>query len=190
MTGGVPDSMPQPSYESSEPESATCKSPLNCQYLDMTSEASRFTARDLGTLCGVSERTVRYYVAEGLLPPPLNRGRGANFTEDHLTRLRLIRTMQEAGTDLEAIRDYLAELERELTQTGASFEAALAVWRGRAEQTAWRDHFRKVWTAPEPLHRYRIGEGIELLVDSRAAISPNKMRELLQLIRENFEADD
>jgi len=100
---------------------------------------ARYTARELGALCEVSERTVRYYVEEGLLPPPASRGRGANFGEEHLTRLRLIRAMQQAGNDLESIRDYLAELERELPRTGATFEAALAVWTARSEEASWRE---------------------------------------------------
>ena len=94
----------------------------------------RYTARDLAALTGVSERTVRYYVQEGLLPPPAGRGRGANFTGDHLTRLRLIRAMQRAGNELDAIRDYLAELKGALAQSGASFESVLAVWAGRNER--------------------------------------------------------
>ena len=35
-------------------------------------------------------RTIRYYVAEGLLPGPGGRGKAATYGEDHLLRLRLI----------------------------------------------------------------------------------------------------
>ena len=153
-------------------------------------DRTRFTARELGALCEVSERTVRYYVEEGLLPPPASRGRGANFGEEHLTRLRLIRAMQQAGNDLESIRDYLAELERELPVTGATFEAALAVWTARTEEASWREKIRKRLGGPELAHRYRIADGVELLVDLRAAQPPSRMREIVRLIRKAFAEED
>lgn len=158
----------------------------------MTTEDSlaRYTARELGALCGISERTVRYYVGEGLLPPPASRGRGANFGAEHLTRLRLIRAMQQAGNDLESIGDYLTELERELPKSGATFEAALAVWTARTEEAAWRERFGKRLEAPELAHRYRITEGVELLVDLRAAQNPARMREIVRLIRKAFDSED
>ncbi len=150
----------------------------------------RFTARQLGALCGVSERTVRYYVEEGLLPPPASRGRGANFEEGHLTRLRLVRAMQEAGNDLDTIRDYLGELEQQLAESGATFESVLAVWHGRTEQAVWRDRARKDWAPPEALHRYRVAEGVELLIDSRLSPPMAKMRELLRVMRAVFEGEE
>lgn len=150
----------------------------------------RFTTRDLAVLSGVSERTVRYYVGEGLLPPPASRGRGANFDEGHLTRLRLIRVMQQAGNDLETIREYLGQLDHELTATGASLESALAIWNGRVEQAVWRDQLRKIWSPPQALHRHRIAEGVELLVDQQSAPSPARMRSLLKLVREAFKSED
>jgi DNA-binding transcriptional MerR regulator len=153
-------------------------------------EKTRLTARELGALCGVSERTVRFYVEEGLLPPPAARGRGPNFEDSHLTRLRLIRAMQQAGNDLDTIRDYLRELEQELAARGATFESVLAVWNGRTEQAGWREHARKAWAAPDTVHRYAVAEGVELLVDHRSALPTTRMRELLRLIREAFEAEE
>ena len=165
---------------------------MKWHYLRMTEDDDRirYTARELAALCGVSERTVRYYVEEGLLPPPASRGRGANFEADHLTRLRLIRAMQQAGNDLESIRDYLREMERELGRTGATFEAALAVWSARTEEAAWREKLTRHWATPDVAHRYRIAEGIELLVDLRATPHPGRMREIVRLIREAFVEDE
>ena len=153
-------------------------------------DSSRYTARGLGALCGVSERTVRYYVEEGLLPPPSARGRGANFEDSHLTRLRLIRAMQQAGNDLETIGEYLRELEKSLAKTGASMESALAVWGGRTEQTAWREQWRERYGGPSVLHRYRVAEGVELLVDAGVARSPVQMQKVLRLLRAAFDSED
>jgi DNA-binding transcriptional MerR regulator len=149
--------------------------------MDAHPEKTRFTAQDLAGLCGVSVRTVRYYVEEALLPPPASRGRGAHFEERHLTRLRLIRAMQEAGNDLDTIGAYLKELEAELSGSETSFESVLAIWRDQA---------RKVLARPDLLHRYVVAEGVELLVEGGRALPPARMRELLKLIRRHFESED
>lgn len=150
----------------------------------------RYTAESLGKLCDVSARTVRYYVAEGLLPPPLGRGRGANFDDDHVTRLRLIRAMQQAGNDLDTIRDYLGELEGQIRARGASFESALAVWSGRNERAAWSEASRTAWGVPTSVHRYVVADGVELLVDAGHTHSPAKMREAMKALRTILEPEE
>lgn len=59
---------------------------------------------DLADLGGVSRRTVRFYVQEGLLPPPLGVGRGRHYDESHLRRLLDVKAQQEAGRSLDEIR--------------------------------------------------------------------------------------
>jgi DNA-binding transcriptional MerR regulator len=153
-------------------------------------DSPRYTARGLAELVGLSERTVRYYVAEGLLPPPPRRGRGAHFGEGHLTRLKLIRAMQQAGNDLGAIGEYLAELEGELKARGASLDDALAVWTARNERAELGERWRRLRTAPMPVHRYRIAEGVELLIDAEAAPAAARMQEIVRSLREAFEPED
>lgn len=60
---------------------------------------------------GVSVRTVRYYIAEGLLPPPVAAGRQSAYTPGHLDRLRLIARLKEAYLPLREIRRQLAGLD-------------------------------------------------------------------------------
>ncbi len=152
--------------------------------------SARYTTRDLAALTSLSERTVRYYVEEGLLPPPLSRGRGPNFDDSHLIRLRLVQAMQAAGNDLAAIGDYLRELEGELAVSGASFESVLAVWSGRNERAGWVEQWRKRGRAPEHLLRYRVAEGVELLIDAAAAPSVSRLHQILAQIRQAFEGDE
>lgn len=154
------------------------------------SDNERHTARGLGTLCGVSERTVRYYVEEGLLPSPRGRGRGAHFDDEHLVRLRLIRAMQLAGNELGSIKDYLQELEREVKGRVAGFEAALAIWNGRTEQEAWRAELRKRWGGASHVLRYRIAQGVELMVETESALSQERMQALVGVLRAAFEEDE
>jgi DNA-binding transcriptional MerR regulator len=62
---------------------------------------------DLADAAGLSRRAVRFYVQQGLLQPPLGRGRGRHYDRSHLDRLRRIGELQQAGHSLEAIRRIL-----------------------------------------------------------------------------------
>lgn len=69
---------------------------------------------DIKTLCeetGINVRTIRYYLSENLLPPPLGRGPAASYDTGHRDRLRLIRRLQEEHQPLAAIRDRLEALD-------------------------------------------------------------------------------
>ena len=68
-----------------------------------------YALTDLARLADVTPRTIRYYVAQGLLPSPDGAGRAARYSEGHLARLRLIRRLQRDHLPLADIR---ARLER------------------------------------------------------------------------------
>ncbi len=153
-------------------------------------DATRHTARGLAALCEIPERTVRYYVQEGLLPPPRGRGRGAHFDDDHLVRLKLIRAMQLAGNELGVIGEYLKELEQEVKGRAAGFEAALAVWSGRNEQALWRAELRKRWGGATHTLRFRVAEGVELLVETESMPQHERMKSILKTLRKAFEEED
>jgi DNA-binding transcriptional MerR regulator len=63
-----------------------------------------YEVADLAVAAGVSVDTLRYYQTGGLLPLPGRSGRKAVYTEEHLERLRLIRSMASKGLSLKAIR--------------------------------------------------------------------------------------
>ena len=68
-----------------------------------------YSLGDLARLADVTPRTVRYYVAQGLLPSPEAAGPATRYGEGHLARLRLIRRLQRDHLPLAEIR---ARLER------------------------------------------------------------------------------
>src|SRR5215216_7427674 len=72
--------------------------------------AERLTLSELTAAADVSVRTVRYYIAEGLLPPPEGSGPGSSYTRGHLDRLRLIQRLKEAYLPLKEIRRRLSGL--------------------------------------------------------------------------------
>lgn len=75
------------------------------------STSRRFTARELAERADTTVRTVHYYVAEGLLPPPDGTTRNALYGADHLARLRIIAALRSEGLSLAAIRSRLALLD-------------------------------------------------------------------------------
>jgi DNA-binding transcriptional MerR regulator len=85
-----------------------------------------YSLAELASLADVTPRTIRYYVAQGLLPSPAAAGPATRYTESHLLRLRLIRRLQRDHLPLAEIR---ARLER---ASDADVAAALAA-AARAE---------------------------------------------------------
>ena len=70
----------------------------------------RMTLSELTATADVSVRTVRYYIGEGLLPPPEGSGPGSSYTKGHLDRLLLIQRLKEAYLPLKEIRRRLSGL--------------------------------------------------------------------------------
>jgi DNA-binding transcriptional MerR regulator len=70
----------------------------------MDGDRGLYNIEELADLGGVSRRTVRYYVQEELLPPPLGVGRGRHYNQSHLDRLLEVKARQEAGLSLDEIR--------------------------------------------------------------------------------------
>lgn len=63
-----------------------------------------YSLSDLASLAGVTPRTIRYYVAQGLLPSPDVAGPATRYGEGHLARLRLIKRLQREHLPLAEIR--------------------------------------------------------------------------------------
>lgn len=77
---------------------------------------SEWTISELAKSMGVTPRTIRYYVEIGLLPPPRGAGSAAKYTQEHETRLRAIRHLQnDARLSLDEIREELARMSPEQT---------------------------------------------------------------------------
>lgn len=64
---------------------------------------------ELANETGVTTRTIRYYVEQGLLPNP-ESGYPAQYTDDHLQRLALIRRLKEEYLPLDEIKTMLQGL--------------------------------------------------------------------------------
>lgn len=70
----------------------------------MIPDPYRYTMADLVEETGVTARTIRYYISEGLLPPAHGRGPTATYDLSHLLRLRLIQLLKANYQPLEDIK--------------------------------------------------------------------------------------
>lgn len=124
---------------------------------------SRYGIEELAQLGGVSRRTVRYYIQEGLIPAPLGVGRGKHYSQEHLERLIAVRNMQESGRSLEEIRSGIDE-------------------RGdAAPEEAPAEPERQMWV------RVLLAEGLELHLSSCWRIpAPGKLSELKSWCQKNI----
>jgi DNA-binding transcriptional MerR regulator len=61
------------------------------------------TLAELSEESGIPARTIRFYIARGLLEGPVKAGRGAMYTPQHLERLEKIKNLQAEGRMLSEI---------------------------------------------------------------------------------------
>jgi DNA-binding transcriptional MerR regulator len=102
------------------------------------------TLAELSEASGIPARTIRFYIARGLLGGPVKAGRGAAYTAEHLARLQKIKELQTQGRMLAEIAHDL-EGGQPTGQTAASpsawwqhvVEDDVMVWV-RADVSPWR----------------------------------------------------
>ena len=99
---------------------------------------------ELSSRSGTSIPTIKYYLREGLLPPGTPTGRNqADYGEEHVRRLRLIRALIDVGgLSVAAARDVLAAVDATVVPDHhllgvASYALTRAPRRDRADP-AWR----------------------------------------------------
>ncbi|MEU6369569.1 MerR family transcriptional regulator [Streptomyces sp. NPDC046931] len=98
----------------------------------MTTETEEptLTVDELAARAGVTVRTVRFYSARGLLPPPvIGPRRVGRYGQAHLARLALIEELQRQGMTLAAIERHLRQLPADLSARDlAIHRAVVASW--------------------------------------------------------------
>jgi DNA-binding transcriptional MerR regulator len=147
--------------------------------------AGKYTAETLAFRAGVPLRTVRFYVQEKLIDPPLGRGRGANFTDFHLAQLQQARTLHNAGFALDVIRERRGEISLGL-QAMVNMDALRRQWRGE-KQTSREDQDDDDALDPKECIRIPMARGVELMVSQdRPLPSPRQLVEIALHVRKAF----
>lgn len=157
-----------------------------------------YSIGELARLAGVTVRTIRYYIQEGLLPEAPLRGRYAGYDESYLDLLEQIRRMKEDFLPLREIRN---RLERGAT-TGRTLEEAPESAPGFPDLSTSRflvNHLRTSYRGAESRlesmpslkgeqegsqwERLELAEGLELHV-RQPNRHPALLRALVDLARE------
>jgi DNA-binding transcriptional MerR regulator len=117
----------------------------------------RYSIDELSALAGVTPRTVRYYIALGLLDRPAGEKRGAHYLRQHLEQLLLVRRWSEAGLSLDRVRELIAGAPEDPPRRAAP--------AGTVE----------VWS------RVTLADGLEVQIEpGRARLSPEQVRALVR----------
>ena len=124
---------------------------------EAASTSQRYAIDELSTLAGVTPRTVRYYIAQGLLERPEGEKRGAHYLPRHLEQLLLIRRWTEAGLSLDRIRELIAGAPQDPPRRAAP-PGSVEVWS-----------------------RMTLADGLEVQIEpGRAGLPPEQMRALVR----------
>lgn len=75
-------------------------------------EKTEYTVEELALAANTSVRNIRAYQDKGLLPPPTLRGRKGIYSNQHLSRLRVIADLLDRGYTLASILDLISGLEQ------------------------------------------------------------------------------
>ena len=172
-------------------------------------KTTTLTLEELSDATGVPVRTIRYYITEGLLPGPGGRGKGAVYTAEHLSRLRLIRSLAEQRVPLTEIRERATRLTlpevnsllAEQNAKGARLQSAAerqspkdyiaalldSARSGRTQAVEEAQHLYslpsaeelKRVTRPESWRKWELAPGVELNVEAGAE---KKYRKLIEAI--------
>lgn len=111
---------------------------------------TRYGIEELAQLGGVSRRTIRYYIQEGLLPPPLGVGRGRHYGKEHLERLIAVRGMQESGRTLEEIRAAPSGEPEAASRAAPLPEPSRETWIRIILADGLELHLSSSWKTPSP----------------------------------------
>jgi DNA-binding transcriptional MerR regulator len=106
----------------------------------MSNAEESYSLKELCREANVTERTVRYYIQEGLLPPPKGVGVFARYDRNHLLRLKLIRRLKEEYLPLAEIRKRLADLSQtELEELAQQVELSVQYDEEEADAKSYLD---------------------------------------------------
>lgn len=104
------------------------------------------TIDELARRTGLTVRNIRAHQTRGLLPPPQVKARTGYYGPDHVARVELIKEMQGAGFNLQAIKNMLDAVPIGAGEEALRFERLLLA--------PWSDEEPEVITADELRSRF------------------------------------
>lgn len=93
------------------------------------SEPAGLSIDELAIRTGTTVRNIRHYTEQGLIPPPVRRGRQALYSAVHRVRLELIKQLHDHGYTFSTIAGVLKRLPLDATPADVAIRASLlAPW--------------------------------------------------------------
>lgn len=122
----------------------------------------QYSLDELCQLLGLSKRTIRYYMQEGLVDRPMGQKRGAYYTGAHLKQLQQLQEWQSAGYSLDRIKELMG-------QAAIPADTLLALQPKRGDVSVWS--------------HIHLAPGVELHINpEKAGMTPEMTRKLYQQI--------
>ena len=149
----------------------------------------RWSVDELAAKTGVTVRTLRFYVSEGLLPPPVRAGRLAWYGSTHRARLELVQELQQHGYTLAAIRQVLDSLPADASEGELAVRRALlAPWSGQPAEDVTDDQLTALASralSPAELD-FLVGVGVLETVEGGHRAVPDRLAAGLALLAMPF----
>lgn len=131
-----------------------------------------FSLAKLAAVTKVPERTIRYYISRGLLPPPVVRGRKAFYSEQHAELISKIKKLQLQGLTLSEIAAHLAAIEdkkkEEINATKEEVAESNIITTSSVEDFS-------IW------YVYKIGDDINVHI--KAGVSPWRIKKIINTLK-------
>ena len=158
----------------------------------------RWTLSELASLAGVSTETIKSFKKQGLLPPSLGNGRGANYGLEHVERLKRIGEYRQLGYSLEGMRAIFegrvdglptpGELRAAGVERGGDFEKMA---RSETRSPLFADPNNTRTSVAEAWGRVKLFPGLELHYElGRYEVFPQSVKELREALRAILCASD
>ncbi len=123
------------------------------------SDPGHLSLDDIASLAGVTARTVRFYIQQGLVSRPEGAKRGAFYLQRHVEQLLMIRRWTDAGLSLDRIRELVAGAPED-PPPRATKAGSVEVWS-----------------------RVTLADGLEIhLEPGRCGLSPEQVRALVRAV--------
>ncbi|MGB9602278.1 MAG: helix-turn-helix domain-containing protein [Verrucomicrobiia bacterium] len=137
-----------------------------------------FSLTELAAAVNVPERTIRFYITKGLLPPPVSRGRKAYYSDEHKQIISQIKDLQSRGLTLSEIAGYLAISRQRET---SSIEKPTGYYLSKNECIG--RNLKELSPIPEisTWYVYKIGDDINVHIKS--GVSAWRIRKIINVLK-------
>ncbi|MGC8743370.1 MAG: helix-turn-helix domain-containing protein [Verrucomicrobiia bacterium] len=134
-----------------------------------------YSLAKLAAVTNVPERTIRYYISRGLLPPPIVRGRKASYSEQHVEFISRIKKLQSQGFTLSEIANRLANTEEiRMIEKPSNYLAKSGVVKSNNFLKSPIEEF-STW------YVYKIGDDINVHIKS--GVSPWRIKKIINTLK-------